>query len=95
VAADRQLHPEVAVDDVARRPVDDDLRHPADLRQGTGQGLLLLFRVEAPVGRVCQKLLRRFVAVADDPVAPGGAGRRGAGFRRHLNPRPCIAARAE
>jgi hypothetical protein len=31
LAADRQLHPEVSVDDMPRRPVHEDLRHPADL----------------------------------------------------------------
>ena len=71
-ATDRQLDPEMAVDDMPRRPVHEDLRHPTDLRQRTCEGLLLVLRVEAPVGRVRQELLRRFVAVADDPVAPGG-----------------------
>jgi len=77
-AADRQLDPEVAVDDVARRPVHEDLRHPADLGQRARESRLLLLGVEAPVGRVRQELLRGLVAVADDPVAPRGRGRGGA-----------------
>ena len=92
-AADRQVHPEVPVDHVARGPVHEHLRHPADLRESTGEGLLLLLWVEAPVGRVRQELLRGLVAVADDPVAPdrGGSG----GRRRHLRPRPCICSPTE
>jgi len=93
VAADRQLHPEVSVDDVPRRPVDEHLRHPAHLGERAGEGLLLLLRVEAPVGRVRQELRWRLVAVTDDPIAPGRARR--ARLRPHVRPRPCIVARTE
>ena len=45
---------------------------------------LLLLRVAPPVGRVRHQLLRRRLAVADDPVPPRGG---------HVA--PCIAVRAE
>ena len=88
-AADRQLHPKVPVDHVARGPVHEHLCHPANLRQRARKGLLQLLGVQPPVGRVRQELLRGVVAMADDPVAPGD------GRCRHLRHRPCIAARGE
>lgn len=83
-----KVHPEVLVDDVPGRAVDEYMCHPADLAEGSGERLLLLLGVEAPVRRVRKELLRGFVAVADDPVAPGSG-------RRHLMPGPCFEARTE
>ncbi len=90
VSADGELDPEVPVDDVPRRPVDQHLGDPADLTQGAGQRPLLLRRMAPPVAWVGDEFRRRDVGVAHDPIAPGD-GR----CRRHLKPRPCIVARTE
>jgi len=86
--------PQVTVDDVPGRPVDQHLGHPADLTEGTGQGALLLLGMRPPVPRVGHELGGRDVGVAHDPVAPGGGGS-GERLGRHLRHRPCIVARTE
>jgi hypothetical protein len=83
--------PRVTVDDVARRPVDQHLRHPADLTKGTSQRPLLLLGMRPPVPWVGHELGGCHVGVAHDPVAPGGGGS-GERLGRHLRHRPCIVA---
>jgi hypothetical protein len=83
--AERQGHPEVAVDDVPGAAVHEHLLDPADLAEDAGQGLLLGLRMEPPVGGVGEQPLGRLLAGAHDAVRPGG--RRG---RCHLGHSPCI-----
>jgi hypothetical protein len=82
----------VAVDDVAGRAVHHDLRHPADDVERADEGRPLLLGMRPPVGGVREELVRRFLAVTDDAVAP----RRSFGRRRPGHQvRPCIVAPAE
>jgi len=77
----------------------EDLLDPAHLVEGPGKGVLLRLRVDPPVRRVGEELVRRLLAGAHDPAAPGrGRGHRDARFRRHRaarDLRPCIIARSE
>ncbi len=79
---ERFLHAEVAVDEMARALVDDDLSHEADGVQHIPQGFTLCPRMDAPVGRVGQQLVRRLLAGAHDPVGPSRGG--GHGRARHV-----------
>jgi hypothetical protein len=65
-----QVNPEVAVDDVAGRPIDEDLRDPADLGEGAAEGRVLLRRVSPPVAWVRDELRGCHLGVADDPASP-------------------------
>ena len=67
VASESELDPEMPVDDMAGRPVDQDLGDPADLGESTGQGSLLVGRVGAPVARVRDEVSWRNLGVVDDP----------------------------
>lgn len=49
---DGKLDPEVTVDDVAGRSVDEDLGYPAHFAEGTGQRSLLFRRMRPPVSWV-------------------------------------------
>jgi len=77
----------------------EDLLDPAHLVEGPGKGVLLRLRVDPPVRRVGEELVRRLLAGAGDPVAPGrGRGSGDARLRRHRTTpdlRPCIVAPAE
>jgi hypothetical protein len=81
-----ELDAQVTVDDVASGPVDEDLCHPANLCQRSGQGPLLLRRMRPPVPRVWNQVSRWHVGVADDAIAPrrgsSGGGLLG-GLGRH------------
>jgi hypothetical protein len=83
VAREPELDAEVAVDHVARRAVDQDLGHPADLGQSAGQRTLLLRRMRPPVPRVRDQVSWWHVGVADDPITPSWHGR---GFRGARHP---------
>jgi hypothetical protein len=76
------LHAEVAVDEVARALVDDDLRHVSDGVQHVPEGRALGLAMSAPVRWVGEQLVRRLCAGANDAVRP----RRGSGHRmaRHV-----------
>ena len=52
VAGQSKVDPQVAIDYVAGRAVDQNLSHPADLTEGTREGALLPGRMSPPVGRV-------------------------------------------
>ena len=63
----RLLHAEVAVDEVARSLVDDDLGDEADRAQHRTQGFALGLRMGSPVIRVGEQLVRCLIAGTDDP----------------------------
>ena len=69
----RLLDAEVAVDEVARALVDDDLGHVADLVEHAREGRALGLRMDAPVRRVGEQLVGRLLAGADDPERHAGA----------------------
>ena len=75
LASQRELDPQVAIDDVAGRLVDRDLGDPADLGQSSRERRLLVSRMRPPVARVRDELSRCDFAVADDPAAPGRGSR--------------------
>ena len=97
--AERERHAGVAIDHEARAPIDQDLLDPAHLVERPGEGVLLRLRMDPPVRRVGEEMVRRLLAGAGDPVAPGrGRGRGDARIRRHRatpDLRPCIVAPAE
>jgi hypothetical protein len=66
-----EFDPQVAIDDVARRPIYGHFGNPAHLCQGSRQRCLLVSRMGPPVARVRDQVRRCGVAVADDPAAPG------------------------
>jgi hypothetical protein len=51
----------VTVDDVPRPAVHEDLLDPADLAEDAGERLLLRLRMDAPVARVGEELVRRLL----------------------------------
>ena len=69
-----ELDAQVTVDQVAAGAVDDHALHEADLVEYVAECLTLRGAVLAPVGGVGEQILRRFLAVADDAVGPGGYG---------------------
>jgi hypothetical protein len=64
------LDPQMAVDDMARDPVDDYLPDSADAVEHRTQGAPLGLGVEAPVLRVGHERLGLDLGVADDAVSP-------------------------
>jgi hypothetical protein len=70
VPGEGELDAHVTVDDVAGRPVGQNLRHPADLSQSADERALLLRRMRPTVPRVRDQVSRWDVGVADDPIAP-------------------------
>ena len=89
-----ELEPEMPVDDVARRAVDEDLGDPADLPEGAAQRPLLVVGVGPPVPRVRHERGRVDLRVPDDPVAPRQR-RRHNKLSAHPEPRTCIVAGSE
>ena len=63
LARQRQLDTEVAIDDVARRLVDEDLGHPAHFRKSSADGPLLVVRVAPPVARILTVQSRSYPGV--------------------------------
>jgi hypothetical protein len=94
-AGEGELDPEVAIDDVARRLVHEDLGHPADRGERSAQRQPLILGMASPVPGVRHELRWRDVGVADDPVAPCGDRRCGQRLRRHHDPGTCIVGRSE
>jgi hypothetical protein len=79
---ERLIHPEVAVDEVPRALVDDDLGDVADRVQHLAQGFALGLRMDPPVAGVGEQLVGSLLAGAHDPVGPSGGG--GHGRARHV-----------
>ena len=95
LSGERELDPEVTVDDVAGCPVDEDLRHPADLGQRAPVKRVLL------LGLACVLQLRGFcrssaggdIGVAGDPVARHPAGVRGSSHLQQVRKRTSSLSR--
>ena len=67
---ERLLHAQVAVDEMARALVDDDLGDVSDGVQHLAKRLALGLRMDAPVGRVGEQLVGCLLAGADDADWP-------------------------
>ncbi len=70
-AGQGKLDPEVAIHEMAGRPIDDDLLDPPHLAERAAESTLLGTGMTPPVARVGDKELGRLLAVPDDADAPG------------------------
>jgi len=88
----------MAIDDEPSPLVDRDLLDPANRIKGPREGRLLVARMETPVARIGEELVRRLLPGTRDAVAPRrrrGGGDARLGHQTTLDLRPCIVAPPE